>query len=634
MNHWGDIQQYDTLPKMLRANAELYGDTVALRDKEWGVWNAITWRAYARTTRHLALTFAELGVGCGDVVALLGTNGPYWLYGALAAHSNRAMSLGVYSDVLGDEVLHQLSFTQAKIVVVEDEEQADKLLSLGEKINFVHKIIYADARGMRKYDSPLLMSLAEALERGETLEKTAAAAALDATVAAADGDESALLIATSGTTATPKFAEVSHRAFLSHIKNYLHADPKTAADEYVSALPLPWIMETKYALGKSLVCRMKINFVESADTLMADLREIGPTFILLAPRVWEQLAGTVRARMLESTPLKRLLFNWGLRRGMAAVAQGTHSRFAEWLVFRALRDTLGFSRLSSAATGGAALGPDTYQFFIAMGVPLKQLYGQTELLGAYTIHRAGDVDWETSGVPFDDVDIKIVSPDAEGLGKIVARHHHMMKRYYCAPEETAKAIDGDGWMETGDAGYFKKNGHLVVIDRFADLAQTAAGVRFSPQYLENKLKFSPHIAEAVVLGNERDWLSVLVCIRFAVTAKWAEQRRIAFTNYTDLAAQEAVKDLIRGEIVAINATLPAAQRLRKCVLLHKELDADDGELTRTKKVRRNVVSRRYAEMIEAIYAGDEMIAMDTEITLQDGGKQRVHCRLEVINLAD
>ena len=621
LHNWGDIGRHNTMPKLLAANAESYGGETALREKDYGIWNAITWREYNDRVRALALTLAGYDIGGGDVVALMGQNGPYWLYGALAAHSNRALSLGIYGDVMPEEALFQLAHTQAKAAIVEDEEQADKLLSLGDKAKMLRVIVYKDPRGMRKYSDARLLSLDDALQQGGNQHKQNPQQ-YDKMLAAGDGEESALLISTSGTTARPKFAEISHRAFLHHIRRYLQADVKTAADDYVSALPLPWVMETKYALGKSLVARMKINFPESSDTLMSDFREIGPTFTLLAPRVWEQIAGDVRARMQESTPLKRFIYNRGIAAGLRALRRGRKSYLAELLVFRALRDALGFSRLTSAATGGAALGPDTYRFFVSMGVPLKQIYGQTELLGAYTVHRPGEVDYESSGVAFDGVEINIADADEEGFGRILTRHNNMMKCYYRAPEETAAAFV-DGWMETGDAGYIKDNGHLVVVDRFKDLARTSGGARFSPQYLENKLKFSPYIAEAVVVGDDKPYLAALLCLRFAVAAKWAERKRIAFTNYADLAARLEMRELIAAEVAAANDTLPAAQRLHKFVLLHKELDADDGELTRSKKVRRSVVGERYDNIINAVYDGEKTIAIDADITLQDGGRQKI-----------
>ncbi len=629
-HNWGDINRHGTLPQLLSANAKNHGEETALREKDYGIWNRVCWREYEENVRALALALAARGIGRGDVVALMGRNGPYWLFGAIAAHANRALSLGIYGDVMPGEALYQISYARAKAAIVEDEEQADKLLSLGAKAESLRVIIYKDPRGMRKYEDARLSPLAEEIKRGKETHKAHPQKYAEM-IAGGDAEDSALLISTSGTTAQPKFAEISHRAFLRHIWRYLEADPKTSADEYVSALPLPWVMETKYALGKSLIARMKINFAEDADTLMSDFREIGPTFTLLAPRVWEQIAGDVRARMLESTPLKRAFFDFGLAAGMRAMRLGKKSQIAEWLVFRPLRDALGFSRLASASTGGAALGPDTYKFFVCMGVPLKQIYGQTELLGAYTAHRAGDIDYESSGAPFEGVEIKIADADSEGFGRILTRHENMMKGYYLAPEETRAAIK-DGWMETGDAGYFKENGHLVVVDRFKDLARTENGARFSPQHLENKLKFSPNIAEAVVIGDGKPWLAALICIRFSVVSKWAERKRIAFTNYTDLAARAEVRALVREDIAAANKTLPPAQRLRKFLLLYKELDADDGELTRSKKIRRGVVGERYREIINALYAGEETIKVNAEITLQDGGKQKVKTALQVETL--
>jgi len=421
-------------------------------------------------------------------------------------------------------------------------------------------------------------------------------------------------------------------AIIRHCRLYLAVDPKGPDDDYVSVLPLPWIMEQIYALGTWLVCRMKVNFAEEPETLMQDFREIGPTFVLFAPRVWEQIAADVRARMMDASPLKRRLFALGMKLGLAAIDRGERSPVARWLLFRALQDRLGFGRLRSAATGGSALGPDTFRFFQAMGVPLRQLYGQTETTGAYTIHRPSEVDFDTVGKPFDDaVEIRIDRPDLHGVGEIVTRHPNMFTGYF-RNEAAARADLRDGWMHTGDAGYFNPQGHLVVIDRIQDLATTSHGERFSPQYLENKLKFSAYVAEAVVLGDARDYLAALVCIRYDTMSKWAEKRRIAFTTYSDLAAKPDVYDLVRDEITAINTKLPEAQRVRKFLLLYKELDADDGELTRTRKVRRSVINQKYADIIGAIYGAAETVPVDTVIAFQDGTTQRIRTTLRVVDL--
>jgi long-chain acyl-CoA synthetase len=391
-------------------------------------------------------------------------------------------------------------------------------------------------------------------------------------------------------------------------------------------------MEQVYALGKALLCRMKVNFVEEPDTMMHDFREIAPTFVLFAPRVWESIAADVRAGVMDSSPLKQKLYDIGMKTGLTALAQGKRSMLADQLLFRALRDRLGFTRLRSAATGGAALGPDTFKFFQAMGVPLRTLYGQTELLGAYTLHPAGKVDPDTTGVAMGkEIEIRIDNPDINGVGEIVVRHPNMFLGYYKSPEASAADMK-DGWMHSGDAGYFNDEKQLVVIDRIKDLAETSRGERFSPQYLENKLKFSPYIAETVVLGAGRDTLAAMICIRFSIISKWAEKKRISFTTYTDLSSRAEVYELLRKEVETVNATLPPAQRISRFLLLYKELDADDGELTRTRKVRRSVINEKYADIIDGIYGGKNEIPVDTVIRFQDGTTQRIRTRLRVVDL--
>jgi long-chain acyl-CoA synthetase len=335
---------------------------------------------------------------------------------------------------------------------------------------------------------------------------------------------------------------------------------------------------------------------------------------------------------MDASPLKQGLYELGMKAGLSGLARKRHSVVAETLLFRALRDRLGFTRLRSAATGGAALGPDTFKFFRAMGVPLRTLYGQTETLGAYTLHPEDAVDPDTTGVPMGEtVEIRIESPDIHGVGEIVIRHPNMFLGYYKNPEASVADIK-DGWMYSGDAGYYNDNQQLVVIDRIKDLAETSRGERFSPQYIENKLKFSPYVAEAVVLGAGRDALAAMICIRYSIISKWAEKNRISFTTYTDLSSRPEVYALLRNEVETVNVTLPPAQRISRFLLLYKELDADDGELTRTRKVRRGVINEKYADIIEAIYRGKANIPVDTVIRFQDGTTQRVRTTLQVVDL--
>ena len=606
-----DTRLYDTLPKLLALQAREHGSETALREKDFGIWRTITWAEYNARTRALALGLRALGIGRGETVGLIGDNRPEWVMGEIAAHAIGAMSLGIYRDALDDEVAYLLAHAGASVVLAEDEEQVDKLLAIDDRVPGLRHIVFADSRGMRKHRDPRLMPLSDLVARGEAAH-AAEPGVYDDLVAATTGEAVAILCTTSGTTARPKLAMLTAGALIRHCATYLRADPKGPEDEYVSVLPLPWIMEQVYALGFALLTRMKVNFVEEPETMLADFREIGPTFVLFAPRVWEQIAADVRARVMDASPFKRRMFALGMRLGLRALDAGKRSWLADMLLFRALRDRLGFSRITSAATGGAALGPDTFRFFLALGVPLRQLYGQTELLGAYTLHREGEVDFNTVGVPFDaTIEVRIDKPDANGVGEIVTRHPNCFAGYWRSDDPSGELQDG--WLHTGDAGYFDQKGHLVVIDRIKDIAATARGDRFSPQFIENKLKFSPYIAEAVILGDRRDFLAAIICIRYAVVSKWAERQRIAFTTYSDLSAKHEVAALLRTEVERVNASLPEGQRIRKFLLLYKELDADDDELTRTRKVRRGVIAQKYRDIIDAIYAGRTAIPVDTVI---------------------
>jgi long-chain acyl-CoA synthetase len=631
MDYAGRVGEADTYPKLLRLNAKEHGNEIALREKDFGLWRLFTWNDYQSRVHDFALGLVELGLTRGDVIGIIGDNRPDWVSAEIATHAIGGMSLGLYRDVLDEEAAYLLNYGEAKLVFAENEEQVDKLLTLADRVPALKHIVYSDPRGMRKYDDPRLREADKLAALGR--ERAAREPGLyDKLVDATKGEDTAILCTTSGTTANPKLAMLTPGRVLKHCATYLAFDPKGPDDEYVSVLPLPWIMEQVYVLGKGLLCRMKVNFVEQPETMMNDFREIAPTFVLFAPRVWESIAADVRAGVMDASPLKRSLYELGMKTGLSALAKGKHSMIAEALLFRALRDRLGFTRLRSAATGGAALGPDTFKFFQAMGVPLRTLYGQTELLGAYTLHPPGEVDPDTTGVAMaKDIEIRVDNPDIHGVGEIVVRHPNMFLGYYKNPEASAADMK-DGWLHSGDAGYFNDHGQLVVIDRIKDLTETSRGERFSPQHIENKLKFSPYIAEAVVLGAGRDALASMICIRYSIISKWAEKNRISFTTYTDLASRPEVYALLRKEVETVNATLPLAQRISRFLLLYKELDADDGELTRTRKVRRGVINEKYADIINAIYRGERNIPVDTVIRFQNGTTQRVRTSLSVVDL--
>ncbi|EIY6408032.1 long-chain fatty acid--CoA ligase [Vibrio parahaemolyticus] len=629
-NDWADITNLDTFPKVLQHNAKHWPEQVAMREKEFGIWREFTWQDYENRVKWMALSLQDLGISEQDVVGLLGDNRPEWVWGELAAHAIKGYSLGIYQDSMHEEVAYLINYAKAKVVIAEDEEQCDKLLELGDEIPSVEYIIYCDPRGMRKYDDPRLIDVEQVYKKGQLIDKADPDKYLNM-IAATKGSDLSILCTTSGTTSKPKLAQLHSGTFLDHCAAYLRADPRSPGDNYVSVLPLPWIMEQVYVVGQALISRQIVNFVEEQETMMSDLREIGPNFVLLAPRVWENIVADVSARMMDSTPFKQKMYKLGMKLANQALDQGKRSKLAEWILLRALRDRLGFSNLSSAATGGAAMGPDTFRYLQAIGVPLKQLYGQTEMCGAYTVHQADDVDYDSVGVAFDNADVKVINPDSNGVGEIIAKSTGMFTGYLNNQAAYDEDVQ-DGWMHTGDAGYFKDSGHLVVIDRLKDMSETSHGDRYSPQFIENKLKFSPFIAEAVVVGKGRPWLSAIICIRYAIVAKWAEQKGIAFTNYTNLSAQPEVYQAIREEVLKVNESLPDAQKISKFILLYKELDADDGELTRTRKVRRGVVAEKYGDIIETIYSDSPKVDVDTVITYQDGTKTRIQTSLVIETL--
>ncbi|MDC3024109.1 AMP-binding protein [Alphaproteobacteria bacterium] len=618
-----------TIPHVIFFNSKNYPSDIAMREKKFGIWKTKTWLQIYEEMQAIALALRSKGIGPKTTVGVIGKNTPRWIIAEIASQSLKAIALGLYSDALENEIEYLLQLTSCTVVFVEDEEQADKILSLDKLKEQIKLIIYDEEKGMNKYSDKRLISYKKLFTIGTNAVQKDKKAFLSILEELSE-DDICIYCPTSGTTSNPKLAMISHKHLLRHAKNYLDADPKNSNDEYVSVLPLPWIMEQTYAISKWCLSRMKVNFVEDPETMFHDLREIGPTFLLLGPRVWEQIAADIRSRIMDSSFIKRKLFNFFMnikKRNNGVIV----NFFCEYFLFRWLRDQIGFSYLKSAATGGAALGPDTFRFFVDIGIPLRQLYGQTEQLGAYTIHRKNDIDYETVGMPFKGVSIDISEPDAEGLGEIIVKNKNCMKGYF-KYEGKEKQISPKEWFHTGDAGYFNESGHLVVIDRITDLSFTSEKLRYSPQYLENKLKFSPFIAEAAVIGSNKPYLSAIVCIRFSVLSKWAEQKRVAFTTYSDLASKPEIEKILIEEVNKVNQSVPVKQKIRKFVLLYKEFDADDDELTRTKKLRRNYVINKYDEIVDAVYNEEKSIKIDTLIKLQDGGSQRIKTELNILNM--
>jgi long-chain acyl-CoA synthetase len=622
-----------TLPGLLVARARATPDGVALREKEFGVWQEITWTGYLDRVRRFSLGLRSLGVVPGDTVAIIGDNRPEWVIAELAAQALGAVPVGIYQDSVLDELKYVLEASGARVVVAEDQEQVDKVLDLQEQLPTLERIIYHDAKGLGAYEAGHLLFFPIVEELGEALDREQPGL-FDATLRALDSNGVALLCTTSGTTSTPKLAMLSHTNLISMAEQLQQVDPMVAEDDVVSFLPLAWIGEQMVTLSWALVVGFTIDFPEDSATVRRDLREIGPKAIISPPRIWESMVSEVQVKMEDSTPLKRRLYDWSMSVGRAmadtrfdgrVASRGLvwKHRLANALTLLPLKDQLGLRQVRRAYTGGAALGPDVFRFFHAMGVNLKQLYGQTEVSGLSVVHRDGDVRFQTVGRPLPGTEVKI----AEN-GEILTRSPAVFMGYHGDKEATAEALE-DGWLRSGDAGYMDDHGHLVVIDRAKDVMTLADGTTFSPQFIENQLKFSPYVREAVVFGGDWPFVTALVAIDYENAGKWAERHQVAYTTFTDLAQKSEIYALVTDHLTEVNATLPAAARIRRFLLLHKQLDADDAELTRTRKVRRRFIAERYAELVEALYGDGDRLDVETEIAYQDGRTATVRHELRI-----
>ncbi|WP_449245948.1 AMP-binding protein [Desulfarculus baarsii] len=631
-----------TLPALLARNAARFGDErAALREKEFGVWRAVGWRTYHRRVKDLALGLAAMGFGADDSLAIIGDNRPEWLYAELAAQSLKGRPLGVYQDSILTEVAYVLRHAEARFVVAEDQEQVDKILDMSDELPLVQRIIYTDPKGLRSYDDPRLMAIEQVEELGRRFERDNPGH-YERSVERLRPDDVALIAYTSGTTGFPKGSLLTHANMLKMALNLAAVDPKLPDDEFVSFLPLPWIGEQMMSVSSALAVGFTVNFPEEPETAMADLYEIGPNVVFAPPRVWEQMARSVIVKHMDATWLKRLIYRFCMPIGyqMADFHFEKQPPSPAWralyalswlLLFRALKDRLGLANVRSASTGGAALGPDVFRFFHACGVRLKQIYGQTEISGISCIHRNGNVDFVSVGEPIPETEVRIDDPDPQGVGQIVSRSPALFCGYLKNDQATCETII-DGWLHSGDAGYLTDDGRLVCIDRVKDLMRLRGGARFSPMFIENKLKFCPYVVEACVLGHERDYVTALICIDYKHVGKWAEERRLVYTTYSDLAAKAQVYDLIEKEVVRVNRILPEAARIQKFLLLYKEFDPDDGELTRTRKLRRRYIAERYVNEIEALYQDVGSVRVESEIRYQDGKSATIVSDLHIRGL--
>ncbi len=624
----------ETFPQLLLERAKEFGNKkIALREKEFGIWQPVTWQEYLEHVKYFCLGLTSLGLERGDTIAIIGDNRPEWIYAELAAQSAGAKGIGIYQDAIVKEVIYIIGHADVKFVVAEDQEQVDKILEIWSDLPTVKKVIYYDPKGLRNYTEDFLMYFYDVEELGREYEKQFPNW-FEESVARGKGSDLAILSTTSGTTGYPKLAMLTHDNLISMGKSLMEVDPIEPDDEFVSFLPLAWIGEQMMAFACSLQLGFPLNFPEEPETVQANIREIGPRVMFSPPRIWENMVSQVQVKIEDSSWLKQKLYQWAMPVGRAMAdtrfkketpSLGLKIKyfFADWLVFQMIKDHLGLRHLRRAYTGGAALGPDVFRFFHAMGVNLKQIYGQTETSGISVVHRDGDIKFQTVGTPIPDTEVQI-----DENGEILVRSPAVFVGYFRNEEATRETLI-DGWLHSGDAGYFDEDGHLVVIDRAKDVMTLHDGTKFSPQFIENKLKFSPYVKEAVVFGGDWPFVTAMMNIDMSNVGKWAENNQIAYTTYTDLAQKPEVYQLVRKHVEDANADLPPAARIRRFLLLHKELDADDAELTRTRKVRRRFVAQRYEDIIAALYSQSDHLDVETVITYQDGRTATLQTRLHI-----
>ena len=627
----------DTFPKLLIEKANHYGSKkIALREKDLGIWQSFTWQEYLEKVKYFSLGMISLGLEPGDKISVIGDNKPEWIIAELAAQAAGGLGTGIYQDSILKEVAYIINHSETKFVIAEDQEQVDKILDMQEELPNVKKVIYYDPKGMSKYDSDLLAYFPDVMEMGREYEKSHPGQ-FEKNVENTKSEDVAWICTTSGTTGFPKLAMLTHKNLISMATNLGTFDPKYDSDEFVSFLPLPWVGEQMMAVASGLLFGLTVNFPESIESAQADLREIGPHIMFSPPRVWENMCSTVQVKVMDASFLKRTVFNLCVPIGRKWSEYKFEKKnppfyfrilyyLAYLAVFKALKDRLGFSNIRSATTGGAALGPDTFKFFHALGISLKQIYGQTEISGISCVHKNSDINPDTMGEPIPETEVKI-SEDGEILSKSPA----VFLGYYKQPEETAKTVI-DGWLHSGDAGYLTPEGHIVVIDRIKDVMSLIDGVKFSPQFIENKLKFSPYIKEAVTIGHNRDFIIGMICIDFSIVGNWAERNKVNYTTYTDLSSKIEIVNLIQKEVEKVNKGLPENAKVKRFVLLYKELDPDDDELTRTRKVRRHFVEEKYKEIIEGMYEGKDSIKIEAVIKFQDGKTSTIKTVMAVRNV--
>lgn len=637
------MSNLDTLPKILRHAFHKYGDSkVAMRQKTLGIWRSYTWKQSYEQVRQLSLGLIKLGLKRGDKVCIIGDNDPQYFWAQLAIQAGGGVAVGIFTDSAPQEIQFIVDHSDAIFVFAKDQEQCDKLLDIREQLPKVSRVIYWDEKGLWNYSEPWLISYMELLAMGQSLDEEQPQL-FDQTIQQGRGEDLAIFCYTSGTTGLPKGAMISHKNLIAGCDSAYQADPRLESDEYLSFLPPAWITENVLGLTVHLRTGMVVNFPESPETVQENIREITPHAMLYSARLWENMMGLVQVKIAETSWLNRLLYKFFIPVGYKVASLRYEQRkpigilwrclyaLGGVALFQPLRDKIGLTRVKSAYSSGAALNPQVIRFFRAIGVNIKQLYGSTEAQ-VHTLHIGDDVRFETVGLPSPGQRIQIAENS-----EILVSGETVFQGYYKNPEATQTAIytdeQGQRWFRTGDAGHVDEDGHLIYLDRVKEMITLASGEKYSPQFLEGQLKFSPYIRDVMTVGGEdKAFVTALVNIDFENVGRWAEKQGLAYTTFVDLSQKPEVYDLIRKDVLRVNRALPPPARIHKFVLLHKEFDADEGELTRTRKLRRNLLSQRYEDMITTMYTEGDRVQVRAAVKYRDGREGVVETSVRVATM--
>ena len=633
-----------SVPELLARNVAQFGSKPAYREKEFGIWQSWTWREAADEIESIALGFLALGAAEGDHIAIIGRNRPALYWSMVAAMKIGAVPVPLYQDASAEEMAYVVDHSGARFTICGDQEQVDKVIEVQETVKCVEHIIYQDPRGLRKYDHTTLHALSDIQGEGRAARERLMPE-LERREGKLEYDDTCVMLYTSGTTGKPKGVVLSNRNVIETAKNSSEFDHLRPSEDILAYLPMAWVGDFIFSIGQAYWTGFCTNCPESADTMMTDLREIGPTYYFAPPRVFETQLTNVMIRMEDAGKFKKRLFDKYMAHAKKVgpaildgkpVSMGDRIKYwiGDKLIYGPLKNTLGFSRVRVGYTAGEAIGPEIFEFYRSLGINLKQLYGQTEATVFITAQPDGEVRADTVGVPSPGVEIKI----AEN-GEIFYRSPGTFVEYYKNPESTADTKDAEGWVATGDAGFFEEEtGHLRIIDRAKDVGQMADGSLFAPKYVENKLKFYPDILEAVVFGNGRNRCTAFINIDLTAVGNWAERNNIAYGSYQELAQHPRVLNTIQEHVETVNKSLANDEMLSGCqihrfLILHKELDADDGEMTRTRKVRRKIIEEKFHDLITALYDGSDEIYTETEVTYEDGRKGKIKATLKIRDAA-